>query len=76
MMERQGAGDRWLAGQPVPGVRFAHHAPVEITDGRYAGRAGLVELLLNLDADPEYLVHDAADGTDMRVRQSSMRSAV
>src|SRR5690606_33005515 len=53
---RRGAGDRWLAGEPVDGVRFGHHEAVVVTAGPWAGRVGRVALLLTLGDDPLYLV--------------------
>ena len=69
---RRGAGDRWLAGEPVDGVRFAHHDAVVVTGGRWAGRVGRVALLLTLGDDPLYLVQLAGEGAGARVRQSAL----
>ena len=72
-MTLRGQGDRWLAGEPVDGVQFEHHAAVEITGGVHAGKRGLVAFLMNLDADPLYLVALESGAGDVRVRQSSLR---
>lgn len=69
----RGAGDRWLGGEPVDGVAFAHHAAVRIVDGRFGGSGGRVELLIALEPEPQYLV--ALDGGGAaKVRQSSLRA--
>ncbi len=71
---RRGAGDRWLAGEPVDGVEFGHHAAVEIVDGRFAGARGRVELLLAIDPEPQYLVALGGGTGTAKVRQSSLRA--
>lgn len=70
----RGVGDRWLAGEPVPGVEFALHDRVEITAGRHAGALGGVALLTLLHPEPAYLVA-LGDGTSVRARQSALRAA-
>ena len=72
---RRGAGDRWLAGDPVPGVRFAHHALVELRSGPRAGARGRVLLLLSLGDDPAYLVSLGGHPGEVRVRQSALQPA-
>lgn len=72
-MSVRGAGDRWLAGELPPGVVFRLHDRVEITDGRFAGRAGTVALLIAVSPEPSYLVSSGA--ADVRVRQSALRLA-
>ncbi len=72
-MTLRGQGDRWLAGESIDGVRFKHNASVEISAGSHADKAGRVAFLMNLDADPLYLVELASGGGDVRVRQSGMR---
>jgi len=69
-MERRGLGDRWLAGERVPGVGFAHHETVRITAGRFLGEVGTIALLIDVGPDPEYLV--TLVGGDVRVRQSAL----
>ena len=71
----RGAGDRWLRGERVDDVRFAHHAEVEIAAGRFAGARGRVELLIALSPEPQYLVALAGGGGTVKVRQSSLRAA-
>jgi hypothetical protein len=73
MSEMRGVGDRWLAGQEVPGVRFAHHDAVEITSGPHNGARGTIALLIGLSPEPSYLV-SLGTGGDLRVRQSLLRS--
>ncbi|MEO6526165.1 MAG: hypothetical protein ABIP93_06040 [Gemmatimonadaceae bacterium] len=73
MSSMRGQGDRWLAGEPVDGVQFEHHASVEIIGGSLDGRTGCILLLLNLQADPVYLVALSAGAGEVRVRQSAMR---
>jgi hypothetical protein len=73
--ERQGVGDRWLAGEAVAGVRFGHHDAVVVTRGRWEGRTGLVALLLGLGDDPLYLVQLPGEAAGARVRQSALAPA-
>ena len=72
-MELRGLGDRWLAGEPVPGVTFAHHDRVSIAAGRHAGERGLVQLLLAVSPEPVYLVDVGGGAHGVRVRQSALR---
>lgn len=69
----RGAGDRWLAGEAVDGVRYGHHAAVAVTAGRHAGARGRIALLLSLGDDPLYLVLLADGQGEARVRQSALR---
>jgi hypothetical protein len=71
----RGTGDRWLAGEAVPGVDFALHARVEIAAGPHAGAFGSVLLLTGLAPEPGYLVALGDGGRTVRVRQSALRSA-
>lgn len=77
---RLGAGDRWLAGEIIPGVALALHDEVEIVGGRYTGRRGRVLLLVALPPEPAYLVALTGDDAEaaerpVRARQSSLRLA-
>ena len=69
----RGAGDRWLAGAPLPGVRFAAHDAVEVLIGRHEGERGAILLLVALDPEPAYLVEIA--GERRRLPQSALRPA-
>jgi transcription antitermination factor NusG len=73
MSRLRGQGDRWLAGEPVEGVEFEQHASVELISGPFAGRIGSIVLLMNLEADPVYLVALGVGAGEVRVRQSAMR---
>lgn len=70
----RGAGDRWLAGDPLEGVRFSHHAAVEISGGRFDGARGRIELLIALAPEPQFLVALADGGGTVKVPQSSLRA--
>lgn len=70
-MEHLGAGDRWLDGDAVAGVRFAHKQPVEIVGGSRDGQRGRILLLIALEPEPTYLVMLEV-GTEIRVRQSAL----
>jgi len=74
MTTNHGVGDRWLAGEAVPGVAFALHDAVEVTGGPFDGERGTIALLMGLAPEPSYLVTVRARG-DVRVRQSSLRRA-
>ena len=68
----RGVGDRWLAGEVVPGVSFGLHDRVQIAAGRHAGAMGGVVLLTLVRPEPTYLVA-LGDGSAVRVRQSALR---
>jgi hypothetical protein len=79
-MPAHGAGDRWLAGESIPGVTYAQDDEVEIVAGNHAGRRGRVLLLVALVPEPVYLValqvgDDTTTGTEIAVRtpQASLR---
>ena len=78
-----GVGDRWLAGESIPGVTYAQDDEVEIVAGNHAGRRGRVLLLVALPPEPVYLValqvgDDMTTGTEIAVRtpQASLRRLV
>jgi hypothetical protein len=73
-MSGPGLGDRWLAGDRIPGVAFALNERVEIAEGRFGGRAGTVLLLMAVAPEPRYLIGLGADGGDVRIRQSQLRA--
>jgi hypothetical protein len=70
----RGLGDRWLAGEPVPGVAFARNDSVSILGGPYAKENGVVVMLLDVRSEPVYLIALGAGGGDVRVRQSGLRA--
>lgn len=72
-VDHRGVGDRWLAGEPVPGVAFEQHTSVGIVGGRHHGDEGIVILLMALGDDPLYLVRLRSTIGEIRVRQSSLR---
>jgi len=72
-MTGPGLGDRWLAGERIDGVAFAHNEAVEVVTGRLTGQLGTVVLLMAVSPEPLYLV--ATDAGDARVRQSELRAA-
>ena len=74
-MVQRGTGDRWLAGELMDGIVFGHHAPVEVTDGRFRGRRGRVALLLGVSPEPVFLVVIEGHDGGVRVRQSALRHA-
>jgi hypothetical protein len=73
-MSIRGLGDRWLAGEVVPGVAFAHNAAVSILTGPYAKESGIVVMLLDVRSEPVYLVALGSGRGDVRVRQSGLRA--
>jgi hypothetical protein len=70
----RGAGDRWLAGEPVDGVAFAHLESVRIAAGERTGARGHIALLLALRPEPLYLVTLEGGAGDVRVAQSGLRA--
>jgi hypothetical protein len=73
-MNVRGLGDRWVAGETLPGVAYAFGDPVEVVDGARAGARGTIALLLAVSPEPRYLVA-LGGGGDARVRQSGLRRA-
>jgi hypothetical protein len=68
-----GLGDRWMAGEPIAGVTFALHDPVQVADGAYAGRVGRVLLLAAPPPAAAYLVALDGEGAPVRVAQAALR---
>jgi len=73
-MTLRGLGDRWLAGEPIDGVAFAHHAPVQVVEGSRAGARGIVLLLMSVEPEPRYLVQ-LRSGEQVPIRESALRAA-
>jgi len=74
-LEARGLGDRWLAGDAIPGVTFARNAAVSITDGPYSGESGSISLLVGIRPQPTYLVELGSGRGNIRVRQSELSPA-
>ena len=73
-MTIRGLGDRWLAGDAVPGVAFAHNQGVEVLTGARAQERGTIALLLGIEPEPVYIVALGRGQGDVRVRQSELRA--
>jgi hypothetical protein len=71
----RGLGDRWLAGEAVPGVQFARNDAVTIEYGPYSGEGGSILLLVGVRPEPTYLVELGSGRGDVRLRQSELRVA-
>jgi hypothetical protein len=69
----RGLGDRWLAGESLPGVAFALNDGVEVLSGRHEGRRGTIALLMAVAPEPVYLVALGAGAGQARVRQADLR---
>lgn len=67
----RGIGDRWLAGEAIPGVRFGWHDRVRVVAGEHAGASGWVKLLARVGARVEYVVGKEGGG-EIRVRDTDM----
>lgn len=68
-----GLGDRWMAGEALPGVRFGMHARVRITEGPRAGVTGTVLLLIAVEPAPRYAVAlDGAGAPVVKVAQGAL----
>jgi len=61
-----------MAGEAVPGVAFGMRQRVEVVDGARAGARGVVLLLVDVTAEPVYLV-DLETGAVVRLPQSMLR---
>ena len=70
-MSVRGLGDRWLAGEAIEGVEFAHGAAVVAPDGR----TGSILLLMSGPPDPLYLVELDEEPRARRMRQSVLGAA-
>ena len=73
-----GAGDRWLAGEPLAGVAFGPGQSVALARGTRAGARATVLLLVALEPEPLYRVRvqDASGASDeLHVRQSALSAA-
>lgn len=68
-----GLGDRWMAGERLPGVTYAQHDRVVLTVGPQAGTRGTVLLLLAVAPEPAYLVTLDGGAGEVRVRQDALR---
>ena len=66
-----GAGDRWLAGEALPGVRFGPGERVAFARGSRAGQQAIVMLLVAVGPEPLYHVRADA-GAELHVRQSAL----
>ena len=73
-METRGLGDRWLAGDAIEGVLFAHHEAVSIVEGPHSGESGPIVLLMGIRPQPTYLVELGSGRGTVRVRQSELRT--
>ncbi|GJG85688.1 hypothetical protein tb265_08690 [Gemmatimonadetes bacterium T265] len=69
---RRGIGDRWLAGELVPGVRFGLHDAVRVIAGERKGARGKVMLLARVGERVEYVV-GVEGGGEVRVRQEELQ---
>jgi hypothetical protein len=74
-MHPRGVGDRWLAGETIAGVAFAHHQAVTVAGGAHDGADGIVLLLMAVTPEPRYLVRLATDGREVRLRQGELGPA-
>ncbi len=70
-----GLGDRWMAGERIPGVEFAQHDAVQVAAGAHAGRVGRVVLLAAPPPEPAYLVAIHGAPGPVRVPQRALRPA-
>ena len=69
-----GLGDRWLAGETLPGVRFGLHDAVRVIDGAQAGRRARVALLARVAPVVEYVIV-VEGGGELRVREAALEAA-
>lgn len=70
-----GLGDRWIAGEAIPGVHFAQHDRVRVEAGAHAGRLGRVLLLAAAPPATAYLVVLDSTDTPARVAQDALARA-
>lgn len=72
-MSARGIGDRWLAGESIEGVSFAHNQSVLVAEGTHRGQRGNIVLLMAVTPVPRYLVRLAVGGGEVRLPQSALR---
>ena len=70
---RQEFDDRFMAGDPIPGVVLRLNQHVRITEGEYAGREGFVISLLAVTPEPTYRVERMDTGFDVTVPQRALQ---
>ena len=70
-----GLGDRWMAGERIPGVDFAQHDAVQVVEGPHAGGVGRVLLLAAPPPAAAYLIELGEAGAPVRVPQAALRPA-
>jgi hypothetical protein len=66
--------ERWMAGEHLPGVRYALTDRVEVAEGAHAGERGVIAAAVDFAPEPVFVV-DLDAGTDVEVSQSSVRPA-
>lgn len=74
-MDVRGIGDRWMAGEEIPGVTFGLGDRVEILEGPNADERGAIIFLVAVRPEPLYLITLGSGRGDVRVRQSGLRRA-
>ena len=68
-----GLGDRWMAGERLPGITFAQHERVVLRAGPRAGVTGTVLLLIAVAPEPRYAVRlDLDGGPVVKVMQAGL----
>ena len=71
-----GLGDRWIAGEALPGIEFAQHARVVLREGPRSGATGTVLLLIAVTPEPRYAVRlDGAGAPVVKVAQAALAHA-
>lgn len=72
-----GLGDRWMAGEALPGIAHAQHARVVVRAGAHAGATGTVLLLVAVTPEPRYAVRldDVAGAPIVRLAQDALTAA-
>jgi hypothetical protein len=70
-----GKRDPWVAGNPLPGVRFAYNSHVRIVGGPHSGQNGWLVALDVRGAEPFYTVELASGEGDVDVPDSMLSTA-
>lgn len=69
-----GLGDRWMAGERLPGIAFAQHARVVVREGPRTGATGTVLLLVAVTPEPRYAVQlDGAGAPVVKIAQGALQ---
>jgi hypothetical protein len=74
MPDNQDPISRWMSGESLPKVAFAHNQSVEVQSGPLKGTRGAIVTIITFDPEPLYVV-ELSSGKDQQLYQSALRPA-